>query len=243
MLPHTRNTRVPRGLSDRGFTLVELMITLTVLAIVMISLMAVMYAAQRSKTSTARGIEATQAARAAVDMMARDLRSAGYAADRDWVASPQQPIAYVDSLQVLISANLSPYPDIAVTGPQYPQAYQPAGNPKPFPLNGTAWQPPIKYRSGAEVIRWTLDVNNDGVVNANDIADVNGVDARRTPNPDVLCNQEIKFNLFLRTSLTDGADLIRVTCDTREAAAPNRRLADRAGGGELGPGHGLRAGR
>ena len=184
MLPHTRNTRVPRGLSDRGFTLVELMITLTVLAIVMISLMAVMYAAQRSKTSTARGIEATQAARAAVDMMARDLRSAGYAADRDWVASPQQPIAYVDSLQVLINANLSPYPDIAVTGPQYPQAYQPAGNPKPFPLNGTAWQPPIKYRSGAEVIRWTLDVNNDGVVNANDIADVNGVDARRTPNPD-----------------------------------------------------------
>jgi tRNA-uridine 2-sulfurtransferase len=32
--------------------------------------------------------------------------------------------------------------------------------------------------------------------------------AGRTPNPDIMCNQEIKFKLFFNTALGDGADLV-----------------------------------
>ena len=32
--------------------------------------------------------------------------------------------------------------------------------------------------------------------------------AGRTPNPDIMCNQEVKFKLFLDTALGDGADII-----------------------------------
>lgn len=32
--------------------------------------------------------------------------------------------------------------------------------------------------------------------------------AGRTPNPDIMCNQEVKFGLFLKAALADGADMI-----------------------------------
>jgi prepilin-type N-terminal cleavage/methylation domain-containing protein len=167
----------------RGFTLVELMITLGVLAIVVIALTTVIYSAARSKTSSSNGVEASQGARVAMDMIERDLRSAGYGIDLDYTANPQPPIAYIDSVQILINENQQPWPDTLSIGHGVPLAYSPTGNPKPYPLNGTSWQPVIRYRTGAEIIRWTLDTNNDGVVTAADIADPNGVDAQRTPNP------------------------------------------------------------
>ena len=128
-----------------GFTMVELMITLVVLAAVMIVLTTVIYTAARSKNQTSNAVESSQATRVAVDMIARDLRSAGYGADRDYVAQPQQPIAYIDSLQVLINADLHGMAD----GTLDTLAYDPAANPKPFPLSGTARSPPIARSIGA----------------------------------------------------------------------------------------------
>ena len=162
---------------SRGFTLVELMITLMVLAVVMVVLTMVMYSASHNKVAVNNRVESEQAARVALDMMARDIRSAGFGADRSNVP-PQPPIAYVDSMEILINANFSG--DI---GTRDTTAYDPNGAPKPFPLNATSWTPPIKFRTGAETVRWTLDVNNDGAVTSGDRAVANGVDAQRSPNP------------------------------------------------------------
>lgn len=176
----SRTASKPRR--DGGFTLVELMITVLLLAVVVISLTTVMWSASRSKTMTANGIEASEAGRVAIDMLARDLRSAGYGADRD-NATPQRPIAYVDSLQVLINENLQPWPD-TYGSPAQPLAYDPAKTPQPRPFVATEWTPPTQYAGGAETVRWTLDLTDDGAVNSDDQADPNAVDAQRTPNPD-----------------------------------------------------------
>ena len=164
-----------------GFTLVELMITLVVFALIFVAVTAVFLSASHSKDRTSQNLEATQTARATLGMVSRDLRSAGYGADQDY-ATPQPSIAYVDSMELIVSENQSPYPDNSA-GPIAPLAYNPNASPNPRPLVGTQWAPPIKYRTGAELIRYTLDTNNDGVVDANDRATAAGQDAAATPNP------------------------------------------------------------
>ncbi len=44
--------------------------------------------------------------------------------------------------------------------------------------------------------------------------------AGRTPNPDIMCNQEVKFKLFLKTALEDGADMIATGHYARIAGNP-----------------------
>jgi tRNA-specific 2-thiouridylase len=47
--------------------------------------------------------------------------------------------------------------------------------------------------------------------------------AGRTPNPDIMCNQEVKFKLFLNTALEDGADLIATGHYARVLRTEERR--------------------
>ena len=54
--------------------------------------------------------------------------------------------------------------------------------------------------------------------------------AGRTPNPDIMCNQEVKFKLFLVAALADGADMIATGHYARivRAAGDESRLSDQA---------------
>jgi len=180
MSARTRKTPAPRRqgpLGPEGFTLIEAMVTLLVLSVIMMGLMLVLQTTAASRVSTMNGIEAREKAAAAMELIAADLRGAGSGNDGGYV-TPQLPIAYVDSLELMLCGDFSG----GVTAPIDTLAYSPTGSPKPFKLTG-GYAPPIKYRTGAELIRWTLDVNNDGVIDAGDLSDANGVDARRTPNP------------------------------------------------------------
>ena len=118
---HLRHRHAPRR-DARGFTLVELLITLTVLVVVMGTVATMVYLSSKSKAATSNRIESSQGARAALEMMAEDLRSAGYGADLDYV-TPQPQIAYIDSTQVLINANLSGGPDEAPATFPFPRAF------------------------------------------------------------------------------------------------------------------------
>jgi len=46
----------------------------------------------------------------------------------------------------------------------------------------------------------------------------------RTPNPDIMCNQEIKFKLFLETALEDGADFVATGHYARVVHEPTAQL-------------------
>ena len=105
----------------------------------------------------------------------------------DTDASPSQPpFAYVDSVEIIINANVSPYPDPGgVTN--FPRAIDPAKTPMPPKISGNSYTPPMLYGTSgfsAESIRYTLDLNDDGVVDAGDQAVPLATEAQRTANPD-----------------------------------------------------------
>lgn len=50
--------------------------------------------------------------------------------------------------------------------------------------------------------------------------------AGRTPNPDIMCNQEVKFKLFLETSLAEGAEMIATGHYAKTAAGRLYTAAD-----------------
>ena len=74
-----------RVASERGFTLIEMMVAMVILGIMGVALVGFLRAQHQTIVRQNSGVLATQNARAAVDMLARDLRNAGY--------SPRGPVS------------------------------------------------------------------------------------------------------------------------------------------------------
>jgi len=55
---------------------------------------------------------------------------------------------------------------------------------------------------------------------------INEYKSGRTPNPDIMCNQEVKFKLFLEAALEDGADMIATGHYARVSGSKLMRAVD-----------------
>jgi len=156
----------PQNRKNKGFTMVELMIALTIMAIIVAAVIQIVIKSQQTKREAELINESRQSARVLMDMISEDVRSAGYGAN---ALAGHTPIAYAGPYDLMINANLAPYPDNPAA-PESPRAINPAANPLPgdglFDGGGGTG-----FTDGAETIRYSFDSNNDGTVDANDLGD------------------------------------------------------------------------
>jgi len=155
-----------KNFKGRGFTLVELMITMVMLSIIVVAIVSVVLNSQKAKRNTELLSEAQQTARMLVDMISDDIRSAGYGAN---TISGHTPIVYAAPYDIMISANLAPYPDDPAA-----HASPVAVNPIKLPLPGGAsplYDGGAGFTDGAETIRYAFDSDNNGTVTTDDRGD------------------------------------------------------------------------
>jgi prepilin-type N-terminal cleavage/methylation domain-containing protein len=153
---------------NKGFTIIEVLIVLVVAAVVAAGLVYVLTGSRRASRIADLDSQAQQNARAAVDLVARDLRSAGNEIDK---GRGQGVIVYAGPYELIFNANIVPEPDNA-SSPGYPAAINTSTAPATVPPSGSVlYRPFTTFQTGAETIRYTYDSNNDGVINAADNGD------------------------------------------------------------------------
>ncbi|MGQ9603292.1 MAG: SdrD B-like domain-containing protein [bacterium] len=151
-----------------GFTLIETMIVGVIAIVIAIAIGYVLRSSQRTSRIASADAQAQQNARVALDILARDIRSIGYGIDQ---GLGQQAIVYAGPFELIFNANIEPASDNSAT-PGYPAAINIDVEPQSVPPAGTAlYSPSVTFTTGAETIRYTLDSNNDGVIDESDSGD------------------------------------------------------------------------
>ncbi|MDQ7798620.1 MAG: prepilin-type N-terminal cleavage/methylation domain-containing protein [Candidatus Edwardsbacteria bacterium] len=183
----------------RGFTLIETMIALVMFSFIVAAVIQIFISSQKTKRDTELVTEAQQTARILLDMIAEDVRSAGYGANS---IAGHTPIGYAGPYDLMINANFAPYPD-------NPDSHGTplAINPTALPLPGNGLYAGSVYSDGAETIRYSFDSNNDGLVTVDDRGD--DLEERLTPNTNLYCLARQVFG-YNPTTTSNGGTVLPV---------------------------------
>lgn len=139
-------------MKQKGFTLVELMIAVTILGVVMAAVIMVLMNSERAKRQSEMLIDAQNHARAALEIVSRELKSAGYGIPMD---SDQRAIAYAAPFECIFNSNITPFPNDTVPYSQ-PRAYDPAMSP-----SCPNYNPGIFFNTGAETYRYLFSTTDN----------------------------------------------------------------------------------
>jgi prepilin-type N-terminal cleavage/methylation domain-containing protein len=131
--------------SRKGFTMVELMVSVTILGVVMAAVVVLLINSQNAKRQAELMADAQIHAQAALEIVARELKTAGYGANLE---AGQSPIAFAAPFECIFNANINPFPNDTLPYGE-PRAYDPGSNPVCPNYN-----PGVKFNSGAETYRY-----------------------------------------------------------------------------------------
>jgi type II secretory pathway pseudopilin PulG len=181
----SRSHPVERGNRSQGFSAIEALVSIVILAIVVLFSVTIFQSSNRAaRKATIQG-DSQQSARVAIDLLTRDLRGLGYGLE---IGAGQPALVYASPWDVIFNANLEPGTDDPMA-PGSPGAIDLSRAPAVVPVGGPIYVPPVTYASGAETIRYTLDSNGDGQVGLGDLGDD---PEEASPNPrDFVLRKEV----------------------------------------------------
>jgi prepilin-type N-terminal cleavage/methylation domain-containing protein len=153
--------------SDRGFTLMELLVSILILGFILVSFAGLFVLFQRGSAQTKEYTEAQQNTRVALDFITDYLRQAGSHTD---YFRGQNAIVYAEPYQLIINADIDN--DRVIDGNAPLTALDRGSSPnKVTPTGATLYLPGEDYDSDAETVLFTLDSSMDGAISAADRGD------------------------------------------------------------------------
>ena len=158
--------------STQGFTLLELLISMAITMMVFVMVATVFLQMRKVSRRQEMDVAMIQEARIGVAEMARLIRMAGYHRDNE---HEQPAIIEAAPFQLTFNADLS-------------SEFQALPSKAMIPLDGlnSYVAPETPFETGAETIRLTLDSDDDGDIEPDDIDDNNNPAEELTENPDDL---------------------------------------------------------